>query len=123
MSYSPPILAERLTVTLGLRHTEDRKSGRLVELAGNPSALSYKFKWKRWDPAATLAFQAMDNVNTYVRWGTAYRAGAADSRSATFRTFGPEEVESWELGLKTERSEEHTSELQSLMRISYAVFC
>src|SRR3546814_4084232 len=25
--------------------------------------------------------------------------------------------------MKTERSEEHTSELQSLMRISYAVFC
>src|SRR3546814_10005781 len=25
--------------------------------------------------------------------------------------------------LETERSEEHTSELQSLMRISYAVFC
>src|SRR3546814_7569737 len=27
------------------------------------------------------------------------------------------------LGLGGERSEEHTSELQSLMRISYAVFC
>src|SRR3546814_10016451 len=26
-------------------------------------------------------------------------------------------------GIATERSEEHTSELQSLMRISYAVFC
>src|SRR3546814_1660467 len=26
-------------------------------------------------------------------------------------------------GLRTSRSEEHTSELQSLMRISYAVFC
>src|SRR3546814_6946166 len=26
-------------------------------------------------------------------------------------------------GAKAERSEEHTSELQSLMRISYAVFC
>src|SRR3546814_7108014 len=26
-------------------------------------------------------------------------------------------------GLQSERSEEHTSELQSLMRISYAVFC
>src|SRR3546814_1064470 len=26
-------------------------------------------------------------------------------------------------GYKTDRSEEHTSELQSLMRISYAVFC
>src|SRR3546814_6752008 len=29
---------------------------------------------------------------------------------------------SWSFGL-TQRSEEHTSELQSLMRISYAVFC
>src|SRR3546814_4663799 len=28
-----------------------------------------------------------------------------------------------DLGLPDERSEEHTSELQSLMRISYAVFC
>src|SRR3546814_1310778 len=29
----------------------------------------------------------------------------------------------WEGGRTLERSEEHTSELQSLMRISYAVFC
>src|SRR3546814_1347403 len=28
-----------------------------------------------------------------------------------------------EIGVNTVRSEEHTSELQSLMRISYAVFC
>src|SRR3546814_5460409 len=27
------------------------------------------------------------------------------------------------IGVEAERSEEHTSELQSLMRISYAVFC
>src|SRR3546814_2680613 len=31
--------------------------------------------------------------------------------------------EAYRLGSKSERSEEHTSELQSLMRISYAVFC
>src|SRR3546814_3970077 len=29
----------------------------------------------------------------------------------------------YEFGQRTARSEEHTSELQSLMRISYAVFC
>src|SRR3546814_7054880 len=29
----------------------------------------------------------------------------------------------WWYGTREERSEEHTSELQSLMRISYAVFC
>src|SRR3546814_7200297 len=33
------------------------------------------------------------------------------------------EVVAVESGAKTLRSEEHTSELQSLMRISYAVFC
>src|SRR3546814_4385020 len=33
----------------------------------------------------------------------------------------PDKVQA--LGVRTERSEEHTSELQSLMRISYAVFC
>src|SRR3546814_8133636 len=36
----------------------------------------------------------------------------SDRRIATFRTHS-----------QTERSEEHTSALQSLMRISYAVFC
>src|SRR3546814_1800451 len=29
----------------------------------------------------------------------------------------------FEIGIGVDRSEEHTSELQSLMRISYAVFC
>src|SRR3546814_5510622 len=31
--------------------------------------------------------------------------------------------DAWTAALEIERSEEHTSELQSLMRISYAVFC
>src|SRR3546814_10316571 len=35
----------------------------------------------------------------------------------------PEDWEPVELPLFRSRSEEHTSELQSLMRISYAVFC
>src|SRR3546814_1940204 len=41
------------------------------------------------------------------------RARHASSRSASSGKLGP----------KRSRSEEHTSELQSLMRISYAVFC
>src|SRR3546814_3926648 len=49
------------------------------------------------------------------RQAKAGRIIAIDTNPAKFelaRTFGA-----------TERSEEHTSELQSLMRISYAVFC
>src|SRR3546814_3611584 len=53
-------------------------------------------------------------------------------RSRAFHSFGwPELIDydasSWNrislVGNARERSEEHTSELQSLMRISYAVFC
>src|SRR3546814_3099729 len=45
------------------------------------------------------------------------------------RDFGADALREWARGLGvdtfvgTSRSEEHTSELQSLMRISYAVFC
>src|SRR3546814_2587507 len=39
-----------------------------------------------------------------------------------FRRLGPFSVPMW-LIILSNRSEEHTSELQSLMRISYAVFC
>src|SRR3546814_7004363 len=43
--------------------------------------------------------------------------GSADV-VVTFRN-----VHNWRSNGQAERSEEHTSELQSLMRISYAVFC
>src|SRR3546814_10278451 len=63
------------------------------------------------------------------------RRGQARLSSGRSRHRGdrlPEQRQSWcvrstrpglELSLGHDRSEEHTSELQSLMRISYAVFC
>src|SRR3546814_2791243 len=46
--------------------------------------------------------------------------GAADKGGAYVQ---PEEAQLYEVNSRRLRSEEHTSELQSLMRISYAVFC
>src|SRR3546814_9007947 len=46
-------------------------------------------------------------------------AAQAEAVKATFAAMANDPV----LRRKRERSEEHTSELQSLMRISYAVFC
>src|SRR3546814_2241847 len=43
--------------------------------------------------------------------------------SATVRVIGPVWSMVISIGMMPVRSEEHTSELQSLMRISYAVFC
>src|SRR3546814_4403697 len=46
-----------------------------------------------------------------------------DYRFAVFTEGGLPYFDSGAAGLLVARSEEHTSELQSLMRISYAVFC
>src|SRR3546814_5355180 len=52
-------------------------------------------------------------------------AGARPMRGRSLLAFRKQRLGSKELALFTRqlRSEEHTSELQSLMRISYAVFC
>src|SRR3546814_4405677 len=47
--------------------------------------------------------------------GHGRRAGSGSTRRSAARSSVPQ--------CRRERSEEHTSELQSLMRISYAVFC
>src|SRR3546814_7959461 len=49
-------------------------------------------------------------------------SGETNSRIAVNIGFGPVSNQ-WRVPAGTLRSEEHTSELQSLMRISYAVFC
>src|SRR3546814_1866549 len=58
--------------------------------------------------------------------GEAEDASAASGEDAGEGASGdaePDEAETEMFGGVDERSEEHTSELQSLMRISYAVFC
>src|SRR3546814_6234357 len=61
-------------------------------------------------------FWGMEAVFEQVKGVTSVVSGYAGGSKATAR-YGDVSTE------KTGRSEEHTSELQSLMRISYAVFC
>jgi iron complex outermembrane recepter protein len=97
-TWTPPVLEDRLDVTVGLRYTDDDKKGNLTA----PSDIGYTFKSDRWDPAFSVAYAWTDELNTYLRWGRAYRAGGANSRSETFRPFGDEEVVAWEVGAKSE---------------------
>src|SRR3546814_3562811 len=62
--------------------------------------------------------------------GLALRPGISDispmasfARSPLTAVLGPTNTGKTYLAVERMRSEEHTSELQSLMRISYAVFC
>src|SRR3546814_4908443 len=52
------------------------------------------------------------------------QAGKDDSREPGFKRHVPQHpARRLDVQVEFQRSEEHTSELQSLMRISYAVFC
>src|SRR3546814_6295439 len=67
----------------------------------------------RADDPATLAHQLQGGGNKRTDWREDEN-GVEFHRCTLGRCAGP---------AAAERSEEHTSELQSLMRISYAVFC
>src|SRR3546814_3151392 len=74
----------------------------------------------RWDPALArwlLAFSRRCNLDDWLRTGAAKARVLRRSR-ALIEALVREQQLDCEF-----RSEEHTSELQSLMRISYAVFC
>src|SRR3546814_8640862 len=74
--------------------------------------------------AEAVAIQAMDCISC-TRSGSYQLVGIATFRDQAIGRFPRRSVRSLPASLATtlDRSEEHTSELQSLMRISYAVFC
>src|SRR3546814_4711803 len=67
------------------------------------------------------ALKGYEQFNWSSRWGPIFWTGLGYKlppgyRAWSWTVISPAEDQNW-------RSEEHTSELQSLMRISYAVFC
>jgi iron complex outermembrane recepter protein len=100
-TYSPD-WAEQFHLTLGGRVTRDKKNGRLFTVNGAATNFTFLQDNKRFDPLVTLAFDASEDVNFYAKFATGYRAGGASSRSLNYRSFGPESVKSYEIGMKSE---------------------
>ena len=98
--YTPPILDDRMKVTLGGRYTDDHKNGILYRVSAQPRNFTFKLDETRFDPMATLAFDLTPTINVYGTYSTGYRAGGANSRSLTFTPFNSEEVKSFEAGFK-----------------------
>lgn len=89
-------------ITLGGRLTQDNKDGTLFTVNGAKTNFTFVQNNKRIDPIATVAYDVSDDINVYAKYTTGYRAGGASSRSLNYRSFGPEEVQSYEIGAKTE---------------------
>src|SRR3546814_10865776 len=75
----------------------------------------------RLDDAHLVAEHMLFNVATRNRQRLRADVGQIDLR--IFKRNRAGDADAAAAGAQIERSEEHTSELQSLMRISYAVFC
>ncbi|WP_221793472.1 TonB-dependent receptor [Aquisediminimonas sediminicola] len=91
-----------LHLTAGARYTKDKKSGQLVYLRGVDPHLNFQFRSSRVDPSAVIAYDFTKDINAYVKWGRAYRAGGANTRSVALAPFGEEELTSWEIGAKSD---------------------
>ncbi|MBS0473531.1 MAG: TonB-dependent receptor [Proteobacteria bacterium] len=97
-----------LHLTVGGRYTHETRDGALTVINNAPFALgSLNYSNSRFDPMVTLAWDAADGVNLYAKFSTGFRSGGANSRSATFREFLPEEVKSYEIGAKTDFLNHH----------------
>src|SRR3546814_2246532 len=79
-----------------------------------PSARTFRSRFSLFISASCASFSWRDPL---VRWPPFLRAEAALNISGIAKAAAVASRQA------TPRSEEHTSELQSLMRISYAVFC
>lgn len=91
---------EALHLTVGGRWTKDKRNGALVMVSGIPTNYPFMFDNDRFDPMATLAFDATKDVNLYLKYSTGFRAGGANDRSSNFAPFGPEKVKAYEVGAK-----------------------
>ncbi len=112
-TYTPPVLDDHAHLTVGARWTNDKKDGSLFIVNGAAPILpvngvnvqapiALNASWSRVDPMINLSIDAARDVHLYGKWSTGYRAGGANSRSLSYRSFNPETVSMFEIGAKTE---------------------
>jgi len=105
---------DALHITVGGRYTHDEKKGVLhysrnvnydTATAAFLTGIGYKpldATWNRFNPMATVAYDVSNDLHVYAKYATGYRAGGASSRTSNYQAFNPEDVKSYELGLKSE---------------------
>ncbi len=102
-TFTPNFADQTVHLTAGVRYTHDNKDGQLYKVNNVAvTGLTLDTSTNRVDPMVTLAWDATQDINLYGKFSTGYRSGGASSRSLTFRQFGPEKVNAYEIGAKTE---------------------
>ena len=105
---------DQLHITVGARYTKDKKKGVLhyfnnlnydTATAAQLAANGYNplnIESNRFNPMATVAYDVTSDVHVYAKYSTGYRAGGASSRTPNYLPFLPEDIKSYEVGLKAD---------------------
>ncbi len=98
---------DAVDLTFGGRWSRDRRSATLTTLFGGvPGTVAGSKSWSDFSPSGTLTWKVRDDINTYFKVATAYRAGGFNARATTMASFlspvDAETVLAYELGLKSE---------------------
>lgn len=111
LAWRPPVLDDRLRLTVGLRDTRDRRSASKhfidsdFDAASNGAVVSGDKRFHKLTPSWSADYAVSDDLNVYARLSHGYRAGGFNARTP-YTTFGDgfnqENARSSEIGLKSE---------------------
>ena len=104
---------DQIHLTAGGRYTWDKKEGDLLtsrnvnyvlrpDIAAANGYQRLDESWHRFNPMVTLAYDVNSDVHVYAKYATGYRSGGASSRTSNYQAFDPEDVRSYEVGLKAD---------------------
>lgn len=105
LTFIPNVFEQRITIDVGARYTKDDRSlkwnkpfnvNNAFEVDAQDSVSSDSF-----DPAITFDVAWTDDMHTYFRYAEAYRSGGYDTGSERLQDFGREDLNSYEVGLKS----------------------
>lgn len=103
LSWTPLAFERLLTITAGIRYTEDERSGFRID-RDDVDTIRHDFSLDsdHTDYLIALDYQWTDDISSYIKWSTAYKAGGANSRSSNMTPYAEEEAKTIELGIKSE---------------------
>lgn len=117
-------LTDKMSLTIGLRHTEDEKeilqerfNRAGVYCCGFDPATTVFAESSVTDPMVSLSYQLRDNLMVYGTYQEGFRGGGTTARpTATTRVpFGPESLSNFEIGMKSDL-------LDSRLRLNVSLF-
>ncbi|MCK9247081.1 MAG: TonB-dependent receptor [Anaerolineaceae bacterium] len=93
---------DRLSMIFGLRYSWEEKVGKGSVMGGSEFNFSGKPDWDAWTPRLSVLYAVNDSVNVYATYSEGFKSGVVDSVSLTSDVADPEEIKSYEVGVKVD---------------------